>query len=180
MKREYSKTLRKIFPAEVADLLPDFIPAKIDTPSLGSNEFVFRKHYPTHDRLHSFVIVVIDTKSDAFTIEIAGSTCGRFPELFQRPSVTPPLPDPVSAGHEFVYRLSHVAHGEDNWWHVEPELQLSSASQILSYLSRQMHAATTQQADEEVRPLVKKAIGELLQYGIPYLDQWAAKRIAEI
>jgi len=98
--------------------LPGFDPVKVEAQVLFGGETVFR--WAASDQLDCFVFLVPDPKGrQSFTIELAWSTEGRFPEATSRPTLILGAedPDPTDV-EEGVVRLGDLADRRDAWWNL--------------------------------------------------------------
>lgn len=177
MRREYRKAARRQFSAAVEEQLGGFEPAHVDAPILGGDETVFR--WVPSDGLHAFLLLVPSpTGHQAFTIELAWSTRGRFPDASMRPTIAlgPNAASPIDVD-EAVVRLGDLASGEDVWWQL-PDPGLDHPGD-LDALARSLEPLTAEVADADVAPRMDEAVRTLLQHGVPFLEALAERHTGE-
>lgn len=115
MRKEYRKAIRGSFTDRLRAVAPGFERVTVDSPLIFSGETVFR--WSPGGGFLGWLLLIPDSKRQAFTLEVGWSDADRFPELGMRPSVMlgadDPLPVEIPEG--FV-RLGGLASRTDEWW----------------------------------------------------------------
>jgi hypothetical protein len=174
MRKEYRKAVRAEFATRLAVVAPGFDPVKVSAAVLGGGESVFR--WAPCGSLHTFVILVPSpTGHQAFTLEVAWSTAGRFPEVTARPSLVLGADDPLPIDvEEGILRIGDLGERRDVWWHLpDPAVERPGD---LEALKRSLEPISPADATEVVRPRVEEAVDVLLRSAEPFLRDLAVRR----
>jgi hypothetical protein len=173
MRKEYRKAVRARFIRSLSSALPGFELAKVRSPLLFGGETVFR--WTVADTLHCFVILAPDPKGrQAFTVELAWSTAGRFPEGSARPTLVlgPGAPWPVDVP-EGIVRLGDVRDGQDAWWSLpDPALERPGS---LEALQESVAPVTPAAAMDRAEAPVDTAILALVDGGVGFFEMLAGR-----
>lgn len=177
MRKEYRRAIRDLFKGAVARALAGFLPVKLRSPILFGGETVFR--WTPGGELQCFVILVPDHRGrQSFTVELAWSTAGRFPDITARPSIVlaPGDPDPVEV-LEAVVRLGDLHTRRDLWWDL-PDPASENPGDIealrLSILPIDSSAAT-----RAAKTPVNAAVTILMDSGVPFLETLAERHLGK-
>jgi len=170
MRKVYAHVLRKLFAEGLIAADPAF-------------EFV-RRHQPlaSHPGEHAFrrtvspdvahwVVLVPDSKREAFYLEVGWSRRGRFPQLTMRPSFV----RPADAGpeEEVLVRLRELAGENDSGWVIEEPPMGGTPAEMLAYIVAQSAPLEPDVARERVAPLVDEALAVWIEWGRPFLERHA-------
>ncbi len=134
MKKALRDKLVADFGAALAALKCGFDPASLDSKYLWAGEAVWQRH---RGDVSEFVVLVPERKhgEDAFTVELAWSRHGRFPELVRRPWIvrTDQL---VRAGafEEGSVRLGFLAGHDVEWTPADAAARSQSIAHWMSLL----------------------------------------------
>lgn len=163
MKKEYSKQLKKIF--------KETLVRKIHGASLFSekSKYIFPGEIVFFlgglGSSKSFVILIPNSKDDEFTVEIAWSKKGRFPELGGRPNHLDERPEAVD---EYSVRLPYLVNKTDEFWCV-PKKKFGDPVQEIIF---NMQKPTDEEAVNALTPLVDDCIEKIIKYGIPHIKEF--------
>lgn len=189
MKKILSDNLRKQFNEQLQKSISRFKPVKakrIDVLGKKIMEIPFGNRlylWDYKEDLYFYILLVISTQTmgDAFTIECAYSSKGRFPS-------TLPLMHPfdipksgiiksIPLNGEFRFRLGDLFNPEnDFWWWVCPN---PSFEEISEWVKQPVTEETLfmpqkisdQEAMESIEPLVRDAVDKIKNYAIPYFEK---------
>jgi hypothetical protein len=131
--------------------------------------------------LFVYILLVISRKGDRFTIELAWSRHGSFPADLGPMS---PRDNPVSKVRRdepkegrFRCRLgSLLPRPHDHWWYVVPPRSMTQLEIELLAISETGSAEEfpVEQAKARIPDLVRDAVRQIAEYGMPYFAEVAA------
>lgn len=172
MRKEYRKAVREAFSKRLAELAPGFALVKVDSPLLFSGETVFQ--WSPGGRFLGWILLVPDSKRQAFTLEVGWSNAGAFPEFGMRPSVVlgPDDPLPVDLPAGFV-RLGGLSSGTDQWWHL-PDAALEKPADLAA-LQASLEPLSAEAAARAAGAPVKAALELVREHGLGFLETVAAR-----
>ena len=172
MRKEYRKAVREVFSRRLRRMAPDLELVKVESPLLFGGETVFQ--WAPGGGFIGWVLLVPDSKRQAFTVEVGWSNVGEFPEFGMRPSVMlgPDEPAPVDVPAGFV-RLGGLASGTDVWWNLPDPALLEPAD--LTALQASLEPIDLDAATRDAEAPVKAALEMLRGHGLSFLQE-AAKR----
>lgn len=174
MRKEYGKALRDAFERAMKQRLPDYKPARLKSLYLGPGERPFC--WNPGGTVHCFVILMPSPKeADEFTVELAWSVHGRFPELGMRPSGPATRERAEFRKDEFACRLGSLWATQDVWWRLSDSDPFEDALSLESLIARSKPLAPGE-AEAAVQPRVNDAMDRLCALGIPYLAEFARLR----
>ena len=168
MRREYRRAVEKLFAGVLADRLPGFEPVRVSSPLLIGGEKVYR--WRATESLDTHVLLVPSPQGhQSFTVEIAWSDQGRFPESGMRPSVMlapgDPWPTDVTEG---IVRLGGLAGTSDAWWDLpDPAVENPGGLDALVESTKPIPPAVAAAHAEEP---VSQALAGLERYGVPFVE----------
>lgn len=165
--------MRAEFATRLAELAPGFGPVKVSATVLDGGESVFR--WAPCESLHTFVILVPSpTGHQAFTLEVAWSTAGRFPDVTARPSLVLGTNDPQPTHvEEGILRIGDLSERRDVWWRLpDPAVERPGD---LEALRKSLEPISAADATAEVRPRVEEAVDVLLGSAVPFLRDLAVR-----
>jgi hypothetical protein len=156
MRKEYGKLVRDTFSIKLKERFPTITKFKLKSSYIFPGDFIFSIP-TTAEMILGIVILVPDHQGrDQFTLEIGWSTNGRFPELNRRPSGNVSAERTEFQKDEFICRLSDLRAQPDFWWG-----------------RKQANESAWR---EDVVLDVTDAVERFSQYGIPYLDEFFARK----
>ena len=167
MRKQNRLTLKKLVAQAMTAEMPEFASAKISSPFVGTQEFVFRR--AVNDIHHFIVFVPKAGEGESFTVELAWSRRSRFPELGMRPSLRPTQVGDERGAEEGSVRLRELVGGKDIWWDAIP-LDASDPASVQKYMAFQMQPLDEATAEFLLAPLVRDAMHTIVDHGIAYLD----------
>src|SRR3954462_9027221 len=104
MRKEFKRALKEQFCEKLIECDRGFSEIKSRSLYIFPRDIVYTK-LTERDNVRLFVIVLVEEKRDAFSLEVGWSTLGRFPELSPRPAGRP-TPNRIEFSRpEFVCRL---------------------------------------------------------------------------
>ena len=168
MRKEYRRAVREEFAERLADLAPGFRLAKVESPLLFGGESVFQ--WSPGGGFIGWLLLIPDTKRQAFTLEVGWSRVERFPELGMRPSVMLGPDDalPVDVPEGFV-RLGGLSARTDLWWEL-PDPALARPSD-LSALAVSLEPISRGQAAAHAAKPVAAAMQVVDGHALPFLEE---------
>ncbi len=176
MRKEYGKALRDSFESAMKQHLPDYRPAKVKSMYVGPGERPFC--WNPGGAVHCYVILVPSPKgSEEFTVDLAWSIHGRFPELGMRPSGRATRDRTEFGQDEFACRLGSLWTTQDVWWGLSDADPFEDALSLKALIARSK-PLTPAEALDAVQPRVQDAMEKLQTHGIPYLSEFAGSRTA--
>jgi len=152
---------------------PHFAPGKVVPQFAWPGERAFS--WAPSATKRCWVSVIPSSKGyNEFSIEIGWSSFGRYPELQSRPSIaaTEQASD-VFHLPEFMCNLASVGKAPA-FWRVAPTLNSPAADPLLAEAQAVLARYSKQEAVVTATPLVTSAMQALLQYGLPFLVEYAA------
>ncbi len=167
MRKEFRKKLKQQFGDAVRQHANGFSEMKIRSPF---GEIVYAK-ITKPEKTGLFIIVFPDMKREAFTLELGWSRKGRFPELPFRPSGSPTQTRTEFAQPEFVCRLANLLGLDDYWWLVQPVIDPLNDDYV-ELLKASVEPISAEEAELVVKPHVEDAIQKLVEFGLPYLEEY--------
>jgi hypothetical protein len=141
MKAPIAKVVRSAFEKELLSMWP-FFQRSVDQPLAP----VCRLYKWTGDGASFFVMLQVDRRDDAFTIEVGWSLDGLWPPPF---FVRAPVPEGAQAYRGLRFRLARLWEATDMWWQAKDVTSARSA--------------------------VNEAVGRLRADGGPYLRDVASR-----
>jgi len=177
MRKEYRRAIRERVAAGLERDLPAFKPVKIQSRVLFGGESVFR--WPACSQLHCFILLVPSpTGRQAFTLELAWSDKGRFPDVTSRPTVmvAPGDPPPIEL-EEAIVRLGALAGRGDLWWEL-PDPALERPGDIAA-LQESIEPLSVSVATERAVGPVNEALQVLSDVGLTFFEALAKVKCAE-
>ncbi len=169
MRKEFKKALIHTFADELRKCDNGFAVATIRSIYVGPGETIYEKIVNTTTRV--FVILIPDSKREAFMLEIGWSKLGRFPELPMRPSGRP-TPDRLEFERtEFVCRIEKLYDPTFSYWYIQPTINPFEDTAVDSAKSS-AQPLTPDSVEKLVRPTVLAAIEKLVKFGFPYLNEY--------
>jgi hypothetical protein len=175
MRKEFSKALRTFFERAMKEQLPEYKPVKVKSVYLGPGERAYC--WSPGGPVHCYIILVPSPKdTDEFTIELAWSVHGRFPELGMRPSGLPSADLSEFRQEEFACRLGNLWTKEDIWWRLSNAAPFEEALSFEALVARSKPVAAGE-AEAAVEPQVRDAMEKLRTHGVTYLARFARARI---
>jgi hypothetical protein len=167
MRKEYTKALNNLFEKEMRERLPQFDLKKIKSTYLWPGEQPYLWS-PLED-VHLYVILSPGLKGDdEFSLDIAWSKKGRFPEIGARAAGTPLPGYKEFESSKFACRLTTLANSQQEFWRLYDKNLLTEDPVKLMFL--QAATLTREDAERAVSPLVKDAVNLLVVKGIPYFE----------
>ena len=166
MRKEYGAALRKVFIERLAQVCPDFIPAR---QHIAPARFPGERAYccRVSDTVYHWVVLIPDQKREAFFVELGWSRSARFPQLTMRPSAA--RPGEAGSENEYLCRLGVLA-GRNDFGFVVEELPLDATQDaMMAYILAQTQPLSPELAQARVAPRVEDALRELVQHGLPFL-----------
>lgn len=165
MRKQIQQALKKQFGELMARDAPEFADTKVKSRYVSAREIVFRH---VDGDLHRYVVVVPKEDGEAFTVELAWSRLGRFPELGMRPSFAPAQVGDQRARDEGAVRLHELVDGKDTWWDAMPVNPLDPQS-VMNFMMFQAQPLDDAKAGSLVEPLAQRAMRLVVEVGMPYL-----------
>jgi len=160
MVGKVAAAVRREFDAQLRRTLPLFSRVK---GTKGPPTYAWR----AEGSLTFFVLLVIHTHWEWFTIELAWDPAGQFPwsgDLFESPFLW------TGAGKRFrLVRLRDELRA-DYWWELAPKPALEDAQALF-------HPPSADFLLPKVKPLVRDAVHRICEDGVPYFDD--VRRAAE-
>jgi len=165
MKKEYGKSLRKLFDDLIIEVANEYKPFK---PTESS--FAGQKVYCSNKDEGPWRFIILSpspTGADEFTVEIGWSRLQRFSDLKMRPSFVKPA-DAIKKEQEYLCRLPVLSMGKDYWWPVGEQLSLLKTDPLKAAIegARKIPDEEALKTVTQVLRLVKK---DLVEYGLPFL-----------
>ncbi len=185
MKRELAQAVKKEFAVELKQKLPQFAPLK--TKNLPNGWFAFV--WEVRPDFFVYIVLVI-SRDDRFTIELAWSSNGEFP-------ATATLSNPI-AYPEFNVRRDEPRDGEfrfrlarlwlprgDFWWELIPPPSLSELNDRVLNLGEggAVPDDAIDGALEKVGPSVRECIDKIITCGLRFIhrpDECLARRYSPL
>ncbi|NNF27034.1 MAG: hypothetical protein HKN73_07440, partial [Gemmatimonadetes bacterium] len=165
---EYRRAVEKLFARGLADRLPGFEPVRVSSPLLFGGEKAYR--WRATQSFDAHVLLVPSPQGhQSFTVEIAWSDRGRFPEGGMRPSVMlapgDPWPTDVNEG---IVRLGGLAGTSDAWWHLpDPAVENPGDLDALVESTKLISPTVAEAYAEEP---VSQALASLERHGVPFVE----------
>jgi len=159
MKQEYNKVLKSLFIEKIKSSIPQATIWREKSDFIFPGESVFS--LGNYLESTTFIIIIPNIKEDKFTVELAWSTKGKFPELSVRPNDS--LIKPREAD-EFSIRLSSLIDKAPEFWSVSKPVYTDALDEILANMKK----LSNEDAIADLTPLVDDCMGKLLEFGIPF------------
>lgn len=169
MRKEYGNALRKLFSAQMKQVLPRFKEVKVKSVYCAPGERAYR--WIVSEPTHCWIVLSPDLKGyDRFHVLIGWSKRARYPEVSMIPCAEQPTPDHAEFAYdEYLIRLPSLWTTIDTPWVVREFRVLTSAED----LQASMVPISPEQALNDVTPLVNDAISRLQTQGLSYLETFA-------
>jgi len=166
MRKEYGAAVRKQFQKRISQILPQFALVKGEK-NTAPGAPLYR--YSVAEDLAFYIYLALAGLHDKFTVEIAWSRDGHFPE-----PVAFANPRDESKESGLCFRLCLLWNLPDYWWIVEPSESTARLIQRAREWDYSLPPA------EEFLPNIPIALDDVFakieEYAIPYFQEIAAKR----
>ncbi len=163
MKKEYTKNLKKLFREKLSARFPAAKLWREKSEYIFPGEVVYRIDEYGFNK--AFIVLIPDPKKDAFTVEIAWSKEGRFPELSGRPNHLSIQPEQA---REYSIRLPYLVNKTDEYWEIPKKVFLDMLEEIMENMKK----PTDEEAIALLEPLVSDCVEKIISLGIMHLDKY--------
>ena len=166
MRSKLAQRCRKLFEERLAASLPQF--ERIKTSKVGPTSRLYG--YQVTEGVWFLIMHQISHQDEHFTVELMTNTDPGVPLLG---AFRNPREDPYTIPIRFRFSRMWSATKSDPWWELEPA---PSGAEITRRL-REMDFSETpiEELMPKVEPLVDEAFAKLMEYGVPYFNEVAAK-----
>ena len=157
MKKEYAHAIRTEFDAQLPSRLPGFALIR-GHKGLGTGVRLYRRE--AGSSVFHFVLLLISSSHDEFTVEVGGASSPEIPVL-------EPFFEPSISGNKYNvrFRLSSYWDRQDPWWAIFPT---NSTKEFIALLRNE---PPVEQGLARIPNLVQDSLDKLEQYAVPYWDE---------
>ncbi|HBR23418.1 MAG TPA: hypothetical protein DD782_02530 [Firmicutes bacterium] len=160
MRKELGRKLRKYILEQMKNKHPEFEP--VDFTSSVRSELLFRINLS--QTLSCFILFVISSKQDCFTIEVAWSKETEFP--------INNLPNKLE-NNSMRMRISSLLNNGDHWWWIDDTFSFENTKgfSLDDWLTLQNRPV--EEVIHNIVPQVNNAFERIQEYVLPYFEKVA-------